>query len=285
MTPLRQKMIDAMLVRGYSVRTHQSYLSAVSALAGYYDRSPEQIGIDELRAYFVYLAKERQLSAASCRQYLNAVRFLYVKVLERPSFAVEIPVPKRPQRIPELLLRQEVARILAAVPNPRHQALLTLCYGCGLRVSEVVAVKVGHLDGERHLLRVEQGKGAKDRAVIVSASLLEYLRGYWRCYRPAPWLFPNSQRPAEHLSVSTAQKVFQTAKHRAGVEKIGGIHSLRHAYATHQLEAGVPVHQLQRLMGHRNIHTTLRYVHWIANYQAGEKASHDLLAGLERAHG
>ena len=283
MTPLRQKMIEAMQVRGFSVRTHQSYLAAVSALAKYYGRSPDELGRDELQAYFLYLVKERGLSGASCRLYLNAIRFLYLQVLARDAFEVSLQVPRKAQRIPELLTRKEVRAVLASVANLKHQTLLRLCYGCGLRVSEVVAVKVRQLDGERHLLRVEQGKGAMDRSVIVSPTLLEHLRRYWQDYRPRTWLFPG-QRHSEPLGIQSAQRVFTAAKRRAGIDKIGGIHSLRHAYATHQLEAGVPVHQLQQLLGHRSLQATLRYVHWIVGYRAGEQASHDLLAALEQDH-
>ena len=158
------------------------------------------------------------------------------------------------------------------------------CYGCGLRVSELVAIKVRHVDGERHLLRVEQGKGSKDRAVILSDTLLKRLRLYWRAYRPTEWLFPNSQSPDQPLSIDTAQKVFKAAKRNSGILKVGGIHSLRHAYATHQLENGLPVHQLQKLLGHQNIQSTLRYVHWVPNYRQGEVNSGDLLAALEVDH-
>lgn len=280
MTPLRQKMIEAMQVRGFSVRTHQSYLYAVGELAKHYGRSPEQLSRDELQAYFLYLVKDRGLSGASCRVYLNAVRFLYLQVLARDAFEVSLQVPRKAQRIPELLTRKEVRAILASVANLKHQTLLRLCYGCGLRVSELVAVKVRHVDGERHLLHVEQGKGAKDRAVIVSPTLLMHLRHYWQAYRPRIWLLPG-QRRSEPLGIQTAQRVFTAAKRRAGVEKVGGIHSLRHAYATHQLEAGVPVHQLQRLLGHHSLQSTLRYVHWIVGYRPGDHASGDLLAALE----
>ena len=200
-------------------------------------------------------------------------------MLARDAFEVTLQVPRKAQRIPELLTRKEVRAVLASANNRKHQALLQLCYGCGLRVSELVAVKVRHLDGERHLLRVEQGKGAKDRAVIVSPTLIGQLRDYWQDYRPNTWLFPG-QQPSEALGIQTAQRVFTAAKRRAGIAKVGGIHSLRHAYATHQLEAGVPVHQLQRLLGHGDIRSTLRYVHWIAGYHPGERASHDLLAAL-----
>jgi len=227
-------MIEAMQQRGFSPRTHQSYLATVGALARYYRRSPAQLTVDELQGYFKYLACERALSGASCRLYLNAVRFLYLQVLQWPAFDVALMVPERAQRIPELPTRAEVRQILAACPNPKHWMLLALCYGCGLRVSEVVAVRIRHPDGERRLLRVEQGKGAKDRAVILAPGLLDALRHYWRRYRPADWLFPNQYTPERHLSVSTAQKVFTRAKHLGDVAKRGGIRSLRYAYATHQ---------------------------------------------------
>ena len=283
MTPLRQKMIEAMQVRGFSIRTHQSYLGAVSDLAKYYGRSPELLSREELQAYFLYLVKVRNLSGASCRLYLNGIRFFYLQVLARDAFEVTVQVPRKAQRIPELLTRKEVRALLAATHNPKHRTVLQLCYGCGLRVSELVSVKVQHVDGERHLLRVEQGKGAKDRAVIVSPTLLAHLRAYWQAYRPHVWLFPGRE-PHEPLGIQTAQRIFTAAKRRAGIEKIGGIHSLRHAYATHQLEAGVPVHQLQRLLGHHSLQATLRYVHWIVGYRPAEQASHDLLAGLEQNH-
>jgi site-specific recombinase XerD len=280
MTALRQKMIDAMRVRGFSVRTHQSYLSAVGELAGYYKRSPETLSVEELQAFFAYLAIERELSGATCRLYLNAVRFFYLQVLGWPSFDVPMTVPKKAQRIPELLTRTEVGRILSCCVNPKHRMLLTTCYGCGLRVSEVVSLQVRHIDGERQLLRVEQGKGARDRLVVVSEALLDALRRYWRLYHPTLWLFPGS-RPDVALSISSAQRVYQRARAQAGVGKVGGIHSLRHAYATHQLEAGLPVHRLQRLLGHQNLRSTLRYVHWVPERRAGHTRHGDLIAALE----
>lgn len=282
MTPLRAAMIRAMQVRGFSPRTHESYLAAVTGLARYFHRSPAELDVRDVRRYFEYLAIERGLAPATCRLALNGIRFLYLEVLERPSFDVAIPVPKRPQRIPELLNRSEIARILGACRRPKHRMLLTLCYGCGLRLSELVAVRVRDIDGERARLRVEQGKGAKDRLLPLSATLLEQLRVYWREQRPTHWLFPG-RAPGRALCQTAVQKRYTSAKAKAGIEKIGGIHALRHAYATHQLEAGLPVHRLQRLLGHRDIHSTLRYVHWVPDYREGS-GSHDLIAALESGH-
>lgn len=285
MTPLRQQMIDAMRQRGFSERTHQSYLHAVKELARYHRRSPSELGIDELQAFFKYLAVERELSPASCRLYLNGVRFLYLHVLHWKEFDVPLVVPKREQRIPELLTRAEVARIVAACANPKHRMLLTLCYGCGLRVSELVAVRVRYIDGERKLLRIEQGKGAKDRLVPLSPGLLAALRRYWHRFRPDDWLFPGTHTPDTPLSVTTPQKAFLSAKRKSGVTKAGGIHSLRHAYATHQLENGLPVHQLQRLLGHGNLQSTMRYIHWVPGVGSGAGAPVDLISDLGVRHG
>jgi len=280
MSPLRKQMIEAMRQRGFSVRTHESYLGAVRELARYHGRSPDELGVAEVQAFFAHLALERELSGASCRLYLNGVRFFYLHVLGWSAFDVPVTIPKKPQRIPELLTRAEVARIVRASENPKHRMVLTTCYGCGLRVSELVAVQVRHIDGERRVLRVEQGKGAKDRLVLVSETLLGQLRGYWKRYRPRPWLFPGAL-PDEPMAVTTVQRVFQRAKQRAGIEKVGGIHSLRHAYATHQLEAGTPVHALQRLLGHGNLNSTMRYVHWVLGDREGESGRVDLVGALE----
>jgi integrase len=271
-------MIRAMQVRGFSPRTHESYLAAVTGLARYYRRSPAELEIKDLRCYFEHLAIERRLSAASCRLALNGIRFLYLEVLEREAFDVPIPVPKRPQRIPALLNRGEVAHILAAAKGSKYPTMLTLGYGCGLRLSELLAVRVSDIDGEQGRLRIEQGKGAKDRLVPLSPTLLDRLRDYWRAARPKGWLFPG-RAPGTMLSPTSVQKAYTKAKACAGITKVGGIHALRHAYATHQLEAGMPVHRLQRLLGHRDIHSTLRYVHWVPDYREGSGA-HDLVGQL-----
>jgi len=281
MTPLRQKMIDAMLVRGFAERTRQSYLDAVRQLAQHYQCSPEALDREQIQAYFLYLVKQRQLSPASCRLYLNGIRFLYLQVLGWEAFEITIHTPKRAQRIPELLSRAEVARLLSACTNFKHRVMLTTCYACGLRVSELVALQVKQIDAERHVIRIEQAKGAKDRQVILGDQLLVLLRQYWQQYRPVRWLFYGRDRDCA-LSITSAQKVFKRNKQRAGINKIGGIHSLRHAYATHQLEAGMPVHQLQRLLGHNNLQSTMRYLHWVPSHQHG--AGMDLLATLGVRH-
>jgi site-specific recombinase XerD len=282
MTPLRQRMIVAMQMHGFSPCTHESYLSAVRDLAKYTHRSPDTLSHGDLKRYFKHLVLERRLAPASVHVSYHGIRFLYREVLAWPEVDLEIALPKRPQRIPALLTRAEVAAILNACTDARHRAMLSVCYGCGLRLSEVLALRVGDIDSERKLLRIEQGKGAKDRLVSISPALLEALRAYWRLYRPREWLFTG--RDGAPLCSGTLQRAYTRAKRHAGVTKVGGIHALRHAYATHQLAAGLQVERLQRLMGHRSIHTTLRYVHWLPSAHEGE-GELDLIAKLEVGHG
>lgn len=282
MTPLRQRMIAAMQMHGFSPRTHASYLAAVGDLAKFTRRSPDTLGRVDLTRYFEHLVLERQLAPASVRLIYNGVRFLYLQVLAWPALDLAVTLPKRPQRIPGLLTRAEVAAILDACAKPRERTMLTVCYGCGLRLSEVLALRVADIDSERKLLRIAQGKGAKDRLVPLSPTLLEALRAYWRLYRPRDWLFAG--RTGRPLSPTLLQKAYTRAKRQAGVTKVGGLHALRHAYATHQLAAGLSVERLQRLMGHRSIQTTLRYVHWVPSAHEGEGVL-DLIAQLGVSHG
>lgn len=275
----RQQMLDAMIMRGFSVRTQRSYLDAMIRLIKYHHRPADSLGANEIQAFFLYLVKERGLSPASCRLFLNGIRFFYLQVLKWPEFEVKVNIPKRPQRIPELLTVDEVKRIVSAGTNPKHRMLLCTAYACGLRVSELVNLKVRDIDSERQLLRIVQGKGAKDRAVMLSPALLNQLRHYWRLYHPPQWLFYGFT-PVTGLSIGTAQRVFSAHKRKAKVDKVGGIHSLRHAYATHQLEAGMPLHQLQHLMGHQSLRSTERYLHWVPSYHQGESGV-DLLEGVD----
>jgi integrase/recombinase XerD len=205
MTPLRQRMIGAMRQRGFSDRTHQSYLYAVTELARYFHRSPDQLSVQDIQAFFVYLVQQKHLAYASCRLHLHALRFLYLQVLHWSAFDVPLVFPKKAEKIPELLTRREVRALITSCDNPKHRMMLLTCYGCGLRVSELVSIKVRHLDGERHLLRVEQGKGSKDRMVALGDALLQQLRSYWRQRRPPLWLFPSNTYPDRPLTVSSIQ--------------------------------------------------------------------------------
>jgi site-specific recombinase XerD len=260
MSELRDRMIRDMTVRGFAPRTHKSYLAAVVRLAKHYRRSPAQITDEEIQTYLAYLIQERKLSWSTCSQAANAFRFLYHVTLGRPRTEFVVPLPKQPQKLPEILSREEVWRLLTAPPHPRHRLILAVVYAAGLRVSEAIALKVSDIDADRMTLRIAQGKGAKDRYVPLAKRLLQDLRAYWKTKPPGVWLFANRQgtRP---IDVTVAQKIYMMAKLRAGIQKQGGIHALRHAYATHLLEAGTDLHTVQRLLGHRHISTTLRYFH------------------------
>jgi len=277
MTILREKMIDLMTVRNFSVNTQKSYLYSVSCYAKYYDKSPDQLSQDDLQRYLIYLVKDKHLSANSCRVQLQAIRFLYLNVLKREACHVAILAPKRKLRIPELLTREEALRIVNAPENISHKMQLQICYACGLRRSEVLALRVKDIDGQRELLKVEQGKGAKDRFVPLSKTLLELLREYWRQLKPTDKLF-YTYRFDRSPAAATLAKLYSRTKQQVSVNKKGGIHALRHAFATHQLEAGLPLHLLQRWLGHADIRTTMRYIHWVPSYHNGQSRFINLLS-------
>ena len=260
MSELRTRMIRDMALRGFSPRTHESYIAAVVKLAKYYKRSPDQLTNDAVQAYLAYLIQERTLSWSTCSQAAHAFRFLYHVTLSHPRADFHVPAPKQPQKLPELLSREDVGRLLQACPHSRHRLLLATTYAAGLRVSEVVALKVTDLDADRMTVRIAQGKGAKDRYVPLAKRLLEEWRAYWRTTPPRVWLFANRQgtRP---IDITVAQKIYTLTKLRAGIRKQGGIHALRHAYATHLLEAGKDLQAVQHQLGHRHISTTMRYFH------------------------
>jgi len=260
MTELRRRMIHAMTLRGFSPRTHESYLAAVRGLAKHYRRSPDELSVEEVQAYLVRMATVRKLSSSTCNIAANAFRFLYHVTLGRDAAVFEVPTPKQAQRLPEILSRDEVARLLESPSNPKHRLLLATTYAAGLRVSEVVRLKVGNVDRVRMTLRIEQGKGRKDRVVPLSRRLLKQMEHYWKTESARLWLFPG-HRGARAIDVTSAQKVFQLAKLRTGIRKRGGIHSLRHAFATHLIESGADVPTVQRLLGHRSVSSTMRYFH------------------------
>jgi site-specific recombinase XerD len=260
MTTLRMRMDHDMLVRGMAERTRETYLAAVTRLARHYRRAPDQLSPEEIQAYLVHMIREEKLAWSTCNIAVQAFRFLYHTTLGRPEPTFTIPGPKQPKTLPVILSQDGVRRVIASTANPKQRALLAIAYGAGLRVSEVVRLQLHHIDAQRMSLRVEQGKGAKDRDTLLSPRLLEELRAYWRQYRPTRWLFParDGQRP---MDVTTAQKFYYAAKGRAGITKRGGTHALRHAFATHLLEAGTDLHTTQRLLGHGHLGPTMRYFH------------------------
>jgi len=285
MTPLRQRMLDEMTLRGFSPKTQLAYIAAVKGLADHYGCSPDQFRIEQLQAYLLHCLRVRQLSHSSCLQILHGLRFFYLKTLRWTSADLDLPRPKQAQVLPEILNRTELEQLFGAVDNLKHKTVLKTTYAAGLRVSEVVRLRIRDLDSERMTLRIEQAKGAKDRYTLLTATLLGALREYYQIYRPAVWLFPTSQDPRQPLSIRSVQKVYARAKRQAGITKQGGIHALRHAFATHQLEAGMPMHHLQRVMGHHAIRSTLRYIHLVEQPSYLIEGATDLLAPRRQGGG
>lgn len=276
MTELRRRMNDDMQVRGMADRTRETYLAAVTGLARYYRRSPDQISDDEVQAYVLYLIRDRQRSWSTCNITVNALRFLYHTTLTRDRTTFCVPSPRQPGTLPAILSRAEVERLIAHAPNPKHHAMLLTTYAAGLRLTEVLHLRVTDVDSARMTLRVAQGKGGKDRYTVLAPRLRDALRSYWKATRPAPWLFP-SAATGQPMHPTALQRTYHVAKQRAGITKPGGIHALRHAFATHLLEAGVDIHTIQRLLGHGHISTTTRYFQLTRHTEMGPDSPLDLL--------
>ena len=264
MTPLRQQLIEELVLRGMAERTQESYIHQVYHLAKYYRQSPDQLTDQQVRAYLFYLARERQLSASTINQAVNAFRFLYDRVLHRDVEALRrnLPHPRKAIRRPQVYSIAELEKLFTVgCPQPKHRAFLMTVYGAGLRLNEACRLRVEHLDSARGQIRVVAGKGRKDRYTLFSASLREELRAYWRVYRPRDYLFGSSQDVQKPMVDGTGQRIFNRAVARAGLPRKGGIHSLRHSFATHLLEMGVEITVVQRLLGHSHISTTMTYLH------------------------
>jgi site-specific recombinase XerD len=276
MTELRRRMDEDMIVRGMAVRTRETYLAAVTGLARFYHRSPDQVSDEEVQAYLLHLIRDRHRSWNTCHIVVHGLRFLYHTTLKRDRTTFSIPSMRQPGKLPAILSRDEVERLIAHASNLKHRTMLLTTYAAGLRLSETLHLRVTDIDSARLTIRVEQGKGGQDRYTVLSGRLLTALRDYWKRARPSTWLFPSSEtgRP---LDPSALQRAYQTAKERAGITKPGGIHGLRHAFATHLLEAGVDLHTIQRLLGHRHISTTTRYLQLTRHTEMGPDSPLDLL--------
>ncbi len=262
MGELRDRMVRDMDVRHFSGRTVEAYLAGVKGLAKYYRRSPDQLSDEEVQRYLLHLRDERKLSGSTCNQIRCALKFFYAVTVRRPQPSLTVPPMRPAQKLPQILSREEVERICAATRSLRERVLLMAAYGGGLRVSEVVALRPGDLEAERGVIRVEQGKGKKDRYTVLAERLVRELAQYYEVYgNPTHWVFPQRADATRHMDAASAQKICTTAKRRAGIEKVGGIHALRHAFATHSLEAGVDLPTLGRMLGHTSVTTTMRDLH------------------------
>lgn len=275
MGALREEMVRKMQVRRLSLRTQEAYVSAVVGLTKHYRRSPDTVTPAEIEAYLHYLTVERKLAWSSVNQAAAGLRFFFVETLGRPVEKIGIPKKRTPQRLPEVYSREELERLFRCAEGGRSRILLVTAYAAGLRVGELVRLRVSDVDSSRHVLRVQEGKGMKDRYTLLPDRLLEELRAYYKTYRPEHWLFPN--RHGEHLNETVPQRAYDRAKAKAGLTKNGGIHTLRHCFATHLLEAGVDLRTIQVLMGHTSLHTTERYLQ-IRRHNT--QKHEDLLSGL-----
>lgn len=264
MTTLRQQLIDILTLKGLSLRTHESYIAAVVGLSRHYDRSPDLITNDEVRTYLLHLHNQRKLSASTLNVAVSALRFFYRHVLERSIAEVEASLPrgKQPKSCVRVYSLEEVQRLLSqGCINPRDRAFLMTVYGAGLRLNEACHLGLRDIESARMMIRVNRGKGAKDRYTVLSPVLLEELRGYWRLFQPKAWLFPSTADPAKPMVDCSAQRIFTRALERCGLPNRGGIHCLRHSFATHLIESGVELTAVQKLLGHSSMKTTTIYLH------------------------
>src|SRR5882672_1941182 len=259
MTPLRQRMLEDMQLRDFSRHTQDSYLLQFTQFARYFAKSPEVLGPEEIPTYQLYLATEKKLAPRSIQIAASALRFLYKVTLKQPWDVEELPTPKKPQTLPVILSREEVSHFLESIRTLKQRTVLTVCYAAGLRIAEAIQLKITDIDSQRMVIRVDQGKGRKDRYVMLSPALLTLLRTYWKAQRPRDWLFP-SKLPGRPITTSALQQACQQARRRAGLKKAISPHSLRHTFATHLLEAGTDVRTIQLLLGHRSLSTTARYL-------------------------
>ena len=260
MTKLRQRMLEELQRRNYSPSTTRQYLRDIAAFAKHFHRSPDRLGAEQIRDYQLFLIHEKKLAWSTYNQIVCALRFFYIKVLKRTFLLADIPFTRKQQKLPSILSQQEVAQLLVAPNHLKTRALLMLIYSAGLRRSEAAHLLVSDIDSERMTITIRQGKWQKDRVVMLSPVLLQTLQQYWRYEHPKVWLFPGAT-PGQPISGNDVFGVFKNALRRAGITKPVSPHSLRHAFATHMLEAGVDLRTIQALLGHRSLKTTSRYLH------------------------
>ena len=258
-TPLRERMREDLRLRNYSKHSEKLYLFHVRRFAEYWKRSPEELGLEEVRKYLLHLL-ERKASQSHYKQAVAALRFLYKYTLSREWVKEKIAYPRRAFRLPVVLTREEVAKILAEVKREQFRVVLLTIYGAGLRLMEALELKVGDIDSKERRIRIRSGKGDKERYAMLSESLLSELRRYWKLYRPKDWLFP-AKNPKRHVGETCIQKCFHQARKAAGICKAASVHTLRHSFATHLLESGTDLRVIQELLGHKTMKSTLIYTH------------------------
>jgi site-specific recombinase XerD len=259
-TPLRQKMIDDMTVRRLSDGTQRLYLIACTSFAAYHRKSPEHLGPKDIQAFQLHLVRDKKVAWSTLNIHVCALRFLYGVTLGKDWAIKHIVYAKLPKKLPEVLSLEEVAQFLDCVGNIKHRAMLLVAYAAGLRLMEVACLRVADIDGKRMVIRVQSGKGSKDRYVMLAPALLVLLREYWKVVRPHPWLFPGAV-PDQHIAGGTLAKICFKAWQKSGLQKRVTFRTLRHTFATHLLENGTNIRVIQVLLGHRSLNTTATYTH------------------------
>jgi site-specific recombinase XerD len=273
-------MDQALALRGLAPKTRVIYVSWVARLVKFCRVAPDKLTGAEVRTYLLHLTQERKLAFATFNQALHAVRFFFLEVLKRPLELEGLRYQRPARRLPVVLNRGEMGRLLKAADSLRDRALLETAYATGMRLGEVTRLRISDIDSQRMVIRVDQGKGRKDRYVMLAESLLDTLRAYWRQAKPRLYLFPGHQAELP-LCVSAAQKAFWKAKQRAGITKRVSFHSIRHSFATHLLESGTNVREIQALLGHRSLHTTERYMHVAEDFLHQSQSPLDQLRASE----
>ena len=260
METYKEQMQRDMVLRNLSPKTQILYHNAARALETYFKKPPDQLNVDEVKAFLVSIVEERKLSQSSLKISYSALRFLSNDTGQGPGID-RIPYPKTVKTLPHVLDKSDIMRLIDAASNLRQKAMVTVTYSAGLRARETARLKIADIDSTRMLIRVDQGKGNKDRYTLLSQVALETLREYWKEHRPKLWLFPADSKPAEHVPVGAIQQVFTRVKRQANLRKPATCHTLRHSFATHLLESGVDLHTIQVLLGHSSIRTTTVYLH------------------------
>lgn len=257
---LKQRMREDLELRGFSPHTQREYLMRVTLFARYFKKLPDKLGKEEVKEYFLHLVRDKHASYGVLNMTYCALKFIYTATLGRPGEVEKIPRPKRPVKMPVILDKEEVHRLLVLTENLKHRAILTLAYSSGLRISEVAHLKVSDIDSARMTVFVRQGKGKKDRYTILSKKALVTVTQYLEAYKPTSWLFPGAT-PDRPITASSIGCIMRAAKKRAVITKRATMHVLRHSFATHLLEGGTDIRAVQSLLGHRSLRTTIIYLH------------------------
>ncbi len=276
MSTLSKQMDDDMLLHGFSYNTRKSYINSIRRMAKYYNRSPDKIGVDEVESYILHLLRDEKRTYSTCNCLVSALKFLYEKTLGYPKTSFVVPITKQPLKLPNVPSRKDIEQLFSVTSDVKQRIILMLAYGAGLRISEIANLKINNIDSEQMCIQIEQGKGHKDRYALLSPKLLSELRRYWKVYHPQTWLFPsaNGAGPVKPLTI---HRVWKKVKEKSGLKKNLGLHSLRHAFATHMLEDGIDLYTIKQLLGHASIRTTVRYLHLTKQQMAKTISPLDLL--------